>query len=44
MDYAVNFFLGLGKNPYKNVVITPLFMGDKRDSKKTARRVKKVEI
>lgn len=45
MYYAVNFFLlDLGKNLYKNVIITLLSMGDKRDSKKTARRVEKVEI
>lgn len=37
------FLLDLGKYPYKNVVISLLFMGDKRDSKKTAKRIKKVE-
>lgn len=41
MDYAVNFFLlDLGKNPSMNLVISLLVMGDKRDSKKTARKVK----
>lgn len=40
MNYAVNFFLlDTEKNPYMNVVISLLFMGNKRDSKKTSRTV-----